>query len=98
MFVSRQAEQLTRHSLHKMLVRIADRASVERCSPHRIRHTAALAMVRNGMDPLTLKRVLGHASLEMTMRYVNLNTADLQSSHAAASPIMRLGIRERDAL
>lgn len=47
-------------------------------------------MVRNGMDVLTLQRVLGHSSLDMTMRYVALNTTDLQNAHAVASPLVNL--------
>jgi integrase/recombinase XerD len=48
---------------------------------HALRHTFALNYIRNGGNAFMLQRILGHTTLEMTRRYVNLQTADLQSRH-----------------
>jgi integrase/recombinase XerD len=85
-FHTERSEKFTPRSLHKLVERVGVRASVKDCYPHRFRHSAAITMLRNGMDPFTLQRVLGHTSLTMTLRYVALNTADLQSAHILASP------------
>ena len=90
MFHTERSEKFTPRSLHKVVERIGTRASVADCYPHRIRHSAAIMMLRNGMDPLTLQRVLRHTTLQMTMRYVELNTEDLQKAHLTASPMMSL--------
>jgi integrase/recombinase XerD len=90
LFHTERSEKFNPRSLHKLIERIGKRAQVEQCYPHRFRHTAAITMLRNGMDPLTLQRVLGHATLQMTLRYVALNTSDLQKAHATASPMMNL--------
>jgi site-specific recombinase XerD len=57
---------------------------------HRLRHTFATSWVRAGGDVVRLSRVLGHASLQMTMRYQHLDTADLQVAHQHLSLINRL--------
>ncbi len=60
-----------------------------RCSFHTIRHTFALGYIRNGGDVFRLQRLLGHSKLEMTRRYVNLQTEDLQVVHNRFSPLSR---------
>jgi integrase/recombinase XerD len=60
-----------------------------RCSFHTLRHTFALNYIRNGGDVFRLQRILGHTTLEMTRRYVNLQTEDLQAVHNKLSMLTR---------
>jgi integrase/recombinase XerD len=52
-------------------------------TPHMCRHTFASTFVARGGDPFQLQRILGHTDLKTTLRYVHLQTADLQRAHAA---------------
>jgi integrase/recombinase XerD len=52
---------------------------------HAFRHTFAVNYLRRGGSVFHLQKVLGHSSLEMTRRYANLVTADLQSVHERLS-------------
>jgi site-specific recombinase XerD len=52
---------------------------------HAIRHTFAVNYLRRGGSVFHLQKVLGHSTLEMTRRYANLVTADLQAVHERVS-------------
>jgi len=52
---------------------------------HSFRHTFAVNYLRRGGSTFHLQRSLGHSTLEMTRRYANLNTEDLQAVHPRIS-------------
>lgn len=54
-------------------------------SCHATRHTFATEYLRRGGSVFHLQKVLGHSTLEMTRRYANLVTADLQAVHERVS-------------
>ena len=47
---------------------------------HDLRHSAASYMVRNGMDLRLVAEILGHRTLQMTMRYSQLRRDHLKSA------------------
>jgi len=46
---------------------------------HSLRHYYATEAIRHGMTPFALQRILGHSSINVTMKYVNLVNGDLQN-------------------
>jgi len=52
---------------------------------HAFRHTFATNYLRKGGSVFHLQKVLGHSTLEMTRRYANLVTEDLQKIHERVS-------------
>ncbi len=52
---------------------------------HAFRHTFAVNYLRRGGSVFHLQKMLGHSTLEMTRRYANLVTADLQAVHERVS-------------
>lgn len=56
---------------------------------HAFRHTFAVNYLRRGGSVFHLQKVLGHSSLEMTRRYANLVTTDLQAVHERISMIAK---------
>lgn len=57
---------------------------------HRLRHTFAIQHVRGGGTLFGLQKILGHADLSVTRRYVELQTDDLQREHQKTSQLARL--------
>jgi integrase/recombinase XerD len=55
---------------------------------HRSRHTLAATFLRNGGNALARQAMLGHESLEMVKRTLQIAQTDLQKAHQDASPVM----------
>lgn len=82
LFATRTGGHITRSQLRLMLVRIGNRAGVVNVHPHRFRHTFAINFLRNGGNLLTLKELLGHASLVMVQLYARIVEADIDAAQA----------------
>jgi len=50
----------------------------ERITPHRLRHTYATEMIRLGVSLPAVMKLLGHKTVRMTLRYVQVTQRDLQ--------------------
>ncbi len=89
-----KGRRLRRDGVYKIIVTIGEAAEVEDCHPHRFRHTCAANAVRAGIGLLQLQEILGHASLEMTRRYVKLvqNESD-RITQAQRSPLDHMKLR-----
>ena len=66
-----------------------------RYSPHKLRHTAATLMLKNGVDTRALQEVLGHNNLNTTQIYTHLDNAALHEA-ARANPIGRKTRQQRE--
>jgi len=65
--------------LRKALTKAAQQAGCsQRAKPHQLRHTFASEMLRAGASIITVMHLLGHNSITMTMRYVQVTQNDLQ--------------------
>lgn len=83
-----RAAPLTNKGLYQVCRKWGRLAEVTeaRNSPHTYRHYFAVSYLRNGGDVFTLKEILGHTKLEMTMRYARMAQVDVKRVHALASP------------
>jgi integrase/recombinase XerD len=86
-FTTSSGRAIDRNQLGNRLEIIGDRAGVSDVHPHRFRHTFAVQYLRNGGDPYTLQRLLGHSTLEMVRVYLSLAQIDLDKAHKRASPV-----------
>jgi integrase/recombinase XerD len=61
--------------------------------PHSLRHTFATEWIKAGGDLISLGKLLGHSTIQVTQRYVTLVTEDMQQKHRLYSPMNRLARR-----
>lgn len=87
LFAVQSGKPFTRRRLLDLLHTIGERAGVPHVNVHRFRHTFSIQYLRNGGDPYTLQRMLGHSSLDMIKRYLAIVQADVENVHRRASPV-----------
>ena len=79
-FLNRCGRPITRFGIHTLLKRCAHKAAAEipsleskRVSPHTVRHTTAVFLLRAGVDINTIRAWLGHASINTTHIYAEFD-------------------------
>jgi len=88
-WVSIQNQPLQRATVIKSVRKYCAQANIRgtRGSCHTFRHTMAKFYLFNGGDVFTLMYILGHTSIEMTRKYVDLFNNDIHEQHEKASPL-----------
>lgn len=90
MFPNVGDEALTVNALKQSLRKYNAQREVSRTSIHALRHTFAKMWVRNTGDVFRLQKILGHKTLEMTRRYVNMFDEELKTDFETYSPLDKL--------
>ena len=90
LFISQKNGRFGVRGVQQMVERKLLEAGLDstRFSPHKLRHTAATLMLKNGVDTRSLQEVLGHSNLNTTQIYTHLDNAALHEA-AMANPIGR---------
>ena len=93
-FRNRRGEPMTRFGVRYIVRRCAERAQIavprlakKRVHPHTFRHSAAVHLMRSGVDFVTISHWLGHASVETTNRYVAIDLETKRKALEQAGPI-----------
>ncbi|MBX2997773.1 MAG: tyrosine-type recombinase/integrase [Caldilineaceae bacterium] len=81
LWVKEDGEALAKSSLRQIVKRLAQRAGIPEPGMHAFRRAFAVNALRNGMDIVTLQRLLGHSDLGVINRYLALVDDDLRRSH-----------------
>ncbi len=88
-FITRYGRRISRRAVHEMIThhgQMSGRIEGVRCSPHTLRHTGAKRFILAGGDVFTLQKLLGHTTLAMVRRYVELADVDVRAQHQRFSP------------
>ena len=79
-FLNRRGQPLTRFGIYQLVRRTVTQArqripslSTKRVSPHTLRHTCAVHLLRAGVDINTIRAWLGHVSLDTTHIYAEID-------------------------
>ncbi|HDO1314190.1 tyrosine-type recombinase/integrase [Aeromonas veronii] len=90
-FMNARGSPLTRYGVRYLLCRYVQKASQiapslksKKLHPHSIRHSTAVALLKSGVDFVTISHWLGHAGLNTTMRYAR---ADIDLKRQALAQV-----------
>ncbi|WP_050615063.1 tyrosine recombinase XerC [Bacillus testis] len=74
LFLSQKKTRITRRSVERVVASINKRSGLnkEKLSPHKLRHTSATLMYRNGADIRSLQHILGHSNVSTTQIYTHV--------------------------
>lgn len=78
LFCNIYGKQLTKSAITQALISYNKGKGVEHTGIHRLRHTFAKKWVLAGNSVVSLRKILGHSSLEMTQNYINILVSDLK--------------------
>ena len=80
---------MTASGVNKVIAHRVQEAGVPKhISPHRLRATCASLYVRKGMDPFSLKTLLGHESITTTIdHYARLTEEELRAVWKRSNPM-----------
>lgn len=87
--------KLTRNALYQAFDDFAKSRGVEQHNIHGLRHNFAKGWVMNEGNAYKLQRVLGHSSIAMTQKYINLFSEDLKDNYEAFSPLDTMKAKAR---
>lgn len=95
LFLTLRGTRLTENAIKLVFSRLAKKAEVPRLHIHLLRHTFATRYLMNGGDAFSLQRILGHSTLEMTRRYVDMVAVETEIKKKRPSAMDRFlaGVR-----
>jgi integrase/recombinase XerC/integrase/recombinase XerD len=91
LFLNIYGEPLKYETIKTIFDRLAKKTGIDRLHPHLLRHTAATRMLANGADLHTVQRLLRHADIRTTLRYLHLVPEQLQQKMQLFSPLNGVG-------
>lgn len=96
LFVSRQRNRIRKTSVEALVKKYLTQAGLDasKYSAHKLRHTAATMMYKNGVDIRTLQDVLGHDNLNTTMIYTHINDANMHDA-AEKNPLSKFRLSDQ---
>ena len=87
-FISRRtSERITSRTIERRMQKHVNAAGIGGMgyTPHKLRHTTATILAKDGVDLLTIQQLLGHESPTTTQIYTHLGQEDLERAVAQSS-------------
>jgi site-specific recombinase XerD len=76
---------LDRHTVTRMINRAGAAAGLSHIHPHQLRHTLATQAINRGMSLEAIAALLGHRSLDMTLRYAKIASRTVADEYFAVT-------------
>ncbi|CAH8767827.1 tyrosine-type recombinase/integrase [Paenibacillus dendritiformis] len=95
-FTTNYGEQLSEKTVKKAFSKYAEKAKIARSvSSHILRHNFGTMSAESGMSIFHLQKILGHAEIATTGKYMPLSEECISEQHGKQSPLSRIMRRKR---
>lgn len=97
LFISNKKRRISNRMVELLAKKYFKAAGIDesRYSPHKLRHTAATIMYKEGnVDIRTVQEILGHVSISTTQIYTHINSDDMKDA-ANNNPFNNLDLNEK---
>ncbi|MED3480183.1 tyrosine-type recombinase/integrase [Bacillus thuringiensis] len=94
LFTTRTGRKLSREAIKLVFVRLAQELKFEygRVSAHSLRHFYCSSLIKAGVSPFVVQKLMRHSKIETTMKYVTLWGQSLQEGNEKGNPLNNLNI------
>ncbi|MFZ0446941.1 MAG: tyrosine-type recombinase/integrase [Bacillus sp. (in: firmicutes)] len=89
-FMNAYGDDFTADAFRKRLNRLKKKIDIPKLHPHMFRHTFARNYILNGGDVFTLQKILDHADIQTTRKYIQMDSQHLRQQHNKFSPVRRI--------
>lgn len=83
-------DDFTADAFRRRLNRLKKKLNIPKLPPHIFRHTFARNYILNGGDVFTLQKILDHADIQTTRKYIQMDSEHSRLQHNKFSPVRRL--------
>lgn len=90
LFMNAYGDDYTADAFRRRLNRLKRKLDMPRLHPHMFRHTFARNYILNGGDIFTLQRILDHAEITTTRKYIQMDVEHIREQHNKFSPLRRI--------
>ena len=82
LFLSKRDRRIDTASVQHLVKKYLKQAHIEkdRLSPHMLRHSFAVALLKQGENVFTVQQLLAHRNIRTTEKYLHLNNEDLKTA------------------
>ena len=78
---------VTPNTVSSYFTKIKKDLELKTLSPHKLRHTYATMLINNGADMNSVRLLLGHSTLNMTQRYIQMTNNKLKNINNKFNPL-----------
>lgn len=89
-FMNAYGDDFTADAFRRRLNRLKKKLDIPKLHPHMFRHTFARNYILNGGDLFTLQKILDHADIHTTRKYIQMDSGHIRQQHNRFSPVRRL--------
>ena len=95
LFMNAYGDPFTADAFRRRLNRLKVKLNIPKLHPHMFRHTFARNYILNGGDLFTLQKILDHAEIQSTRKYIQMDSEHIRQQHNKFSPVRRLFNRKK---